>query len=163
MEQAGDATDHAGSSVRGLMAGAAGAVPHQGNRVDRRPIRADDGSGIKESGGSTAATYGSGAADNRAAAAGRRDGLPGGPTEVASGAAAGDVAVPGPASATATPSCKDAHNRGATAEDGTAPAGGDGPAANKSDGRPINHCSRSGRVKACPERPGQPPRTVENG
>ena len=141
MEQAGDATDHAGSSVRGLMAGAAGAVPHQGNRVDRRPIRADDGSGIKESGGSTAATYGSGVADNRAAAAGRRDGLPGGPTEVASGAAAGDVAVPGPASAAATPNCKDVHNRGATAEDGTAPAGGDGPAADESDGRPFHHRS----------------------
>ncbi len=110
-----------------------------------KPIHADAGSGIEDSGGSTAAAYGSGAAADKAAAAGSRDGLPGGPTEVASGAAAGDVAVPGPSRAVATPSCKEAHSRGATAADGTAPAGGDGQAADKSNGRPIHHCSNPGQ------------------
>jgi hypothetical protein len=145
LEQANGATDNAGSSVRGLMAGAAGPVAHHGSQVDWLPIRADAGSGIEDTGRRTAATYGSWEAADKAAAAGNWDGLPGGQTEVASGAAAGAVTIPGPASAAATPDCKEARSCGATAEDGTAPAGGDGPAADESDGRPVHHCSNLGQ------------------
>jgi hypothetical protein len=68
-------------------------------------IYTDADSDIADDGGSAAANHGSGAAAAKASAVRSTDGLPCLPVrEEDSGAAAGGVAVPGPASAAATPS-----------------------------------------------------------